>query len=39
MMNFPVGMQDDVLDAVAYQLQVTAQEESSQLSIHIPDYV
>jgi len=37
MMNFPVGMQDDVLDSVAYQLQVTAAEESSQLSVHLPD--
>jgi phage terminase large subunit-like protein len=38
MMQFPRGMHDDVLDATAYQLQITAEENSGQVSVHIPDY-
>lgn len=37
-MQFPQGIHDDVLDAAAYQLQITTIENISQVSVHIPDY-
>lgn len=37
MMNFPVGIHDDVLDAAAYQLQIVEDEEVGQISTFIPD--
>lgn len=36
-LQFPNGLHDDVLDATAYQLQITEQEEAGQLSVFIPD--
>lgn len=39
MMQFPRGMHDDVLDATAYQLQITAVENSGQVAVHVPKYV
>jgi phage terminase large subunit-like protein len=38
MMSFPQGTHDDVLDATAYQLQVTTSDMFGDVSIHIPDY-
>lgn len=38
MMTFPVGAHDDILDALAYQLQITAEEVAGELNVHIPDY-
>lgn len=38
MMQFPQGLHDDVLDATAYQLQVTTPEVSGDVVVHIPDY-
>jgi hypothetical protein len=37
MANFPVGVHDDVLDALAYQLQIADGVKSQSLSINIPD--
>lgn len=37
MTNFPVGVHDDVLDAVAYQLQIADGMQMGGLSVHIPD--
>lgn len=37
MMTFPVGIHDDVLDATAYQLQITSEENTGTLSVYIPD--
>ncbi len=42
MYQFPVGIHDDVLDAVAYQLQLADQPhevQNQQISVFIPDYV
>lgn len=38
MMQFPQGLHDDVLDATAYQLQITADEKRGQVSVHTLDY-
>lgn len=38
MWSFPHGLHDDVLDATAYQLQITADENVGQVTVHIPDY-
>lgn len=38
MMQFPQGLHDDVIDATAYQLQVTNEENSGQVVVHTPDY-
>lgn len=38
MFSFPVGVHDDVLDALAYQLQIIDSHEKGQLSVFIPDY-
>lgn len=38
MMNFPVGLHDDVCDAASYQLQITAQESTGEIKVHIVDY-
>ncbi|HEY9826361.1 MAG TPA: terminase family protein [Stenomitos sp.] len=38
MINFPVGMHDDVLDATAYQLQIMEQDNNSQISVGFQDY-
>lgn len=37
-MQFPMGLHDDVLDATAYQLQITTEEASGQVRVHIPEY-
>lgn len=37
MMSFPLGVHDDVLDAVAYQTQVVDAPEATSPSVHIPD--
>lgn len=37
-MQFPQGLHDDVLDALAYQDQVTATTESGQMSVSYGDY-
>lgn len=37
-MSFPQGIHDDVLDATAYQLQITAEDAVGQLVVHTPDY-
>lgn len=38
MFSFPLGTHDDTLDALAYQLQITNQEQIGGISVHIPDY-
>ncbi len=38
MATFPVGIHDDVLDAVAYQEQLAEVPLMNSLSVHIPDY-
>lgn len=38
MMQFPMGLHDDVLDAEAYQLQIMEEEGGGQVSVHIPEY-
>jgi len=38
MLQFPQGVHDDVLDACAYQSQITAEEELGALTIHLADY-
>lgn len=37
MMQFPMGLHDDVIDAAAYQIQIMATEENSQLVVNTPD--
>lgn len=39
MLQFPLGLHDDVLDATAYQNQVTSDETTGQLSVFIPQEV
>lgn len=36
MLQFPQGLHDDVLDAAAYQLQITSDEATGQVAVHIP---
>lgn len=38
MMTFPVGMHDDVLDAVAYQEQISLQPLMNSMSVYIPEF-
>lgn len=37
-MQFPQGLHDDVLDATAYQLQITSEENNGQVSVSVQDY-
>jgi len=36
MIQFPQGLHDDVLDATAYQLQITSVEQNAQMSVFVP---
>lgn len=38
MMQFPQGLHDDVIDATAYQLQITTEEGRGDVVVHVPDY-
>ena len=38
MMQFPQGLHDDVIDATAYQLQITQQTFTGQVSVSTLDY-
>lgn len=38
MMQFPQGLHDDVLDAAAYQLQITTSDVFGDVQVHVPDY-
>jgi hypothetical protein len=37
MLSFPQGLHDDVLDSLAYQLQITEEETVGQLSVFLPE--
>lgn len=37
-LQFPQAVHDDVLDSLAYQLQITSEEQASDLHISVPEY-
>lgn len=37
MLEFPNGVHDDILDSLAYQLQITEKENAGQLNVFMPD--